>query len=312
MAQQIMALIRQNGGASLDFADSSVTRATGQPSELLHKLVAHMLESDVLFEDSGVLGIGTVGERLYGAKNFMALSSVFDTPPLCQVMCGVENLGSVHPFSFANYGQQTVVISLSGRPWEVIHFDRQRSIAHVIPTDAPGRSRWLGESIPLSHRLCRAVRDLLSEEQHCPLWSKRAVSEITAARSEGSFAKARSTVVCSETGNRESTWWTFGGQKANATLAQLITQEGGTVSTFDNYAIEFKFHPNFKTANTLLESVARSLVREFVTFATTPSSKVKFWECLPVDLQERFLTARYFDISRASSILSEPLIWRST
>jgi len=265
-----------------------------------------MLESDVLFEDSGVLGIGTVGERLYGAKNFMALSSVFDTPPLCQVMCGVENLGSVHPFSFAKYGQQTVVISLGGRPWEVTHFDRQRSIAHVIPSDAPGRSRWLGESIPLSHRLCRAVRDLLSEEQNYPLWSKRALSEITAARSEGSFANARSTVVCSEAGNRESTWWTFGGQKANATLAQLITQEGGTVSTFDNYAIELKFHPNFKTANTFLESVARSLVRDCVTFATTPSSKVKFWECLPVDLQERFLTARYFDISEASSILSEP------
>lgn len=130
-------------------------------SGITEDLLKHMLVTQILFEDSEIVGFGPAGERLYGAKNFMALMSVFDTPSLFQVICGQEELGWVHPLSFAGFGQRPVVISLGGRAWEVIRLDEKRSKAHVRSTDAPGRSRWLGESRVLSHNFCQAVRDLL-------------------------------------------------------------------------------------------------------------------------------------------------------
>jgi len=264
-----------------------------------------MLESGLLFEDSGILGLGPGAERLYGAKHFMALASVFDTPLLCQVICGADNLGSVHPLSFAKFGQQPIIISLGGRAWEVTQLDRKRSIAHVVPIDGLGKSRWLGQSLPLSYRVCRAARDILAGEEIDPMWSRRAVSEITTARSEIIVARAQATVVSSEPGGGQTKWWTFGGLKANAALAEMIAREGVSVSSFDNYFVEFQGSSSAHTVKTLLEAIIPSQAEELPT-ATTPSIKVKFWECLSTNHQKDFIKARYVDISQASAILSEP------
>jgi ATP-dependent helicase Lhr and Lhr-like helicase len=308
IAQQIMAIIRQDGGASRNFDDSTVMRATGEPTEITHQLITHMLESDLLSEDSGILGLGPGAERLYGAKHFMSLASVFDTPLLCQVISGADNLGSVHPLSFAKFGQQPVIISLGGRAWEVTHLDRKRSIAHVVPIDALGKSRWLGGSMPLSYRVCRAARDILAGEEIDPMWSRRAVSEITTGRSEIIVARAHATVVCSETGQGQTKWWTFGGLKANAALAEMIAREGGSVSEFDNYFVEFNSSSPSHTVKTLLEAIIPSQAEQLPT-GTTLSIKVKFWECLSANHQKDFIKARYVDIPRASAILSEPRVY---
>jgi len=198
VAQQIMAIVRQEGAASRHFDGSSIRRATSQPGEIIEQLMAHMLEMEILFEDSGVVGLGPVGERLFGAKNYMALMSVFDTPFLFQVTCGVEELGWVHPLSFAGFGQRPVVISLGGRAWEVTSLDQERSVAQVRPAELTGRSRWLGESRALIYGLCRAIRDLLAGDQLESMWSRRAVAEITIAREEVTVARSMGTVIASD------------------------------------------------------------------------------------------------------------------
>jgi ATP-dependent helicase Lhr and Lhr-like helicase len=308
VAQQIMAVIRQNGGASRRFDDSTIRRAMGQPNEITQQMITHMLESGILFEDSGVLGLGPEGERLFGAKNFMALMSVFETPLLFQVICGTDELGWVHPFSFAKFRQQSVIISLGGRAWEVIHIDRERSVAHVAPVDALGRSRWLGESTPLGHRLCRAVRDVLAEEEIDPLWSRRAVSEITAARIETTVARSKATVVSSDSGEDQAVWWTFGGLNANASIAEMIKHCGGSVRQFDNYSLEFQGSATFQTHAALLDSIRPSQTEEVSAAAISPT-RVKFWECVPNILQWRFIKARFSDAEQASQILSEPRVY---
>jgi ATP-dependent Lhr-like helicase len=308
VAQQIMAVIRQNGGASRRFDDSTIRRAMGQPNEITQQMITHMLESGILFEDSGVLGLGPEGERLFGAKNFMALMSVFETPLLFQVICGTDELGWVHPFSFAKFRQQSVIISLGGRAWEVIHIDRERSVAHVAPVDALGRSRWLGESTPLGHRLCRAVRDVLAEEEIDPLWSRRAVSEITAARIETTVARSKATVVSSDSGEDQAVWWTFGGLNANASIAEMIKHCGGSVRRFDNYSLEFQGSSTFQTHAAILDSIRPSQTEEVSAAAISPT-RVKFWECVPSILQWRFIKARFSDAEQASQILSEPRVY---
>jgi ATP-dependent Lhr-like helicase len=232
-----MALIRQEGGCSRRFDDNSIRRATGQDRVITEHLLAHMLATEILFEDSGIVGLGPAGERLFGAKNFMALMSVFDTPSLFQVICGQEELGWVHPLSFSGFGQRPVVISLGGRAWEVIRLDEDRSQAHVRPAESPGRSRWLGESRALSYRFCQTVRDLLVDERIEAVWSKRAVAEILSTRSETTVARSAGSVVETDARNGGTRWWTFGGLKANASLAAVLRMRDGVVPRFDNYFV---------------------------------------------------------------------------
>jgi ATP-dependent Lhr-like helicase len=305
IAQQIMAIIRQQGAVSRRFDGSSIQRAASQPGETIELLMAHMLESGILFEDSGVVGLGPVGERLFGVKNYMALMSVFDTPLLFQVTCGAEELGSVHPLSFSGFAQRPVVISLGGRAWEVTRLDQDRSIAHVRAADVPGRSRWLGESRTLNYRFCRAVRDLLAGDKVEPMWSRRAVAEIAAARNEVTVARSNHTVIASGGNGEQAKWWTFGGLKANASLAAMLTSRDGCIPRFDNYFVELPDSSVGGDAEMRFQQMKMNQPHE-IRVKAEPPGKIKFWECVPSDLQVKFADSRFTDIKRATEILTEP------
>lgn len=298
VAQQIMTLILQEGGTSRQACRTTIKRALGQEQELIDDLVDHMLASGILFEDSGILGIGPEGERLYGAKNYMALMSVFDTPPLFHVLCGPEDLGSVHPLSFAGFGQRPVLISLGGRSWEVIHLDEARAVAHVRAADSPGRSRWLGQSRALGFGFCQTVRSLLVEDSIDPMWSKRATTEISAARNETEIARRDQTVLESDPQRDRTRWWTFAGLKGNAWLAARLGSGRPVPPRFDNYWLELPPEYDLGTFEPCLKDEAQALA--------APPGRVKFWDCLSEPLRRGFLEDRITDAEAAGKVLNEP------
>ena len=307
VAQQIMSLIRQEGCASRRFDDSTIRRALAQDSQITGELIAYMLDQGILFQDSGVLGIGPSGERLYGAKNFMPLMSVFDTPSLFQVICGVEELGWVHPLSFAGFGKKPVVISLGGRAWELIRLDEERSIAHVRAAEAPGRSSWLGGSRAISSVLCSAIRSLLLDDAVDPLWSKRAKAEIHAARSETSAVRLAGRVVETDTQCGRTTWWTFGGLKANYSLALMLRAEDGSIPRFDNFFVELPGAIDLCGVEELVQNISRTMDSSPLVH-TDPPVRVKFWDCLPVRLRQKYSTSRFTDSAAAFVLIAEPRI----
>jgi ATP-dependent Lhr-like helicase len=221
-----MAIIRQEGAVSRRMNTSTICRALAESIETAEVLMAHMLDVGILYQDSGVVGLGPVGESLFGAKNYLALMSVFDTPSLFQVICGIEELGWVHPLSFTGFGQRQVAISLGGRSWEVFRLDEERSVAHVRPTEERGRSRWLGGSRALSYTFCQAIRSVLIEEAVEPVWSKRARTEIASARAENTAAISEGSVLEADGQSDRIKWWTFAGLRANASLAGMLRTNG--------------------------------------------------------------------------------------
>ncbi len=174
--------------------------------------------------------------------------------------------------------------------------------------DALGRSRWLGDSAPISYQLCRAARDLLVGEEIDPIWSRRAVSEITISRSEVTIARSQATVISSDSAGARAKWWTFGGLMANAALADMITRKGGSVPQFDNYFVEIDSSGSTQSVRGLVEAINPSEVGESSP-ATAPSIRIKFWECLPKESKERFIEARFVDRVRALEVLSEPRVY---
>lgn len=63
-------------------------------------ILAHLFETNILFADGAIVMLGPEGEARYGAKHFLELFSVFNTPPVATVYHGVDELGQVDPLSF--------------------------------------------------------------------------------------------------------------------------------------------------------------------------------------------------------------------
>lgn len=261
----------------------------------------------ICIEDSGILGIGPFGERLYGAKNFMSLMSVFDTPLLFQVICGTEELGWVHPLSFIGFGKRPVVISLGGRAWEIIRLDEERSIAHVRTTETRGRSRWLGGGRALSSVHCTTIRSLLLDDSSDPLWSKRAEREINAVRSEAFSVRASGRVVETDAQSGRTRWWTFGGLKANFSLALMLRGDDGRLPRFDNFFVEIPAASRLRAIEQLVQKVSEAAPSSLLPDGYPPR-RVKFWDCLPEHLRQHYLTSRFTDSSTALALIAEPRV----
>ena len=69
----------------------------------------------MLFEDQGMLSIGPEGERSYGFRHFMELTSVFTSPPLFVVRHGREELGYLDPMSLLTNDRSYATVLLAGR-----------------------------------------------------------------------------------------------------------------------------------------------------------------------------------------------------
>jgi ATP-dependent Lhr-like helicase len=139
-----------------------------------------------------------------------------------------------------------------------------------------------------------------------PLWSRRAVAEIGSARNEVTVARPACTVVTSDHGGR-SRWWTFGGLKANASLAAMFARENGGVPRFDNYFVEL---PESSMPDMAVRRLAELKVSQTgAHLLSEPPGKVKFWECIPKSLQTRFMESRFTDVERAAEILTEPRLY---
>ena len=306
IAQQLMTLVLQQGGIgrrewrewllhllpSMELTEDDV-----------ESVLTHMLSRQILVQDGGILGMGPEGERLYGGKNFMALLSVFDTPPVFTVFCGPRDLGTVHPLSFKRPDGEPAILSLGGRAWQVVHVDYTHKTAQVVPSEHRGRSRWLGESQPLSYQMCQTIRQTLLGNGPAEAWSRRALAEMNQTIAESNCTASDALVVEIDGTKDRSTWWTFAGLLANTELAGAFTPGGGTTDNLSitiNQAIrpqDFQERTESKPAR--IES-ARFQNSDFV----------KFQECLPEQLLSQIQASRSSDLQAVEATTNARLVFR--
>jgi ATP-dependent Lhr-like helicase len=276
----------------------------------VESMLTHMLYHQILVLDGETLGMGPEGERLYGARNFMDLLSVFDTPPVFKVFSGPRDLGSVHPLSFQRRDGEPAVLSLGGRAWQVTHVDFKHMTAQVIPSEYRGRSRWLGESQPLSYELCQAIRRILFGVGLNQVWSNRASTEIAQALEEANCVCQDGLVVETESVKGETVWWTFAGLLANSELAGGFSSCGSKPDNF-SIAMNQTFSPLDFRNKLDTESTSSEPPR------LDPDNLVKFQECVPKQLLAQMQASRLSDklaveATKASKIIFRDMTWRDT
>ena len=308
LAQQLMALaLQEKGIGRSEFWEwlGRVPAFSEMSGERRDEVLQWMLDHEILWSDQGIVSFGVQGEKAYGRKNFLELFSVFLSPPLFSILHGRQELGFVDELSFLGKADGPRILLLGGRAWMVKHIDWQRRLAYVEATDAKGQSRWKGWSRGLDYPLCQSIKRILVSQSKNERWSRRAAEQFVEIRIEFSWLEADSTVVLR--GRRgEPEWWTFGGMRANATLARALTDVTHRRVQHDDFTLTFDERLSDEDVQ---QAVAEVLSHEVATMRPLIDEDaidgLKFSECLPKSLAIEMLETRMFDAEATSKSLEQ-------
>lgn len=297
LAQQVLALALQNGGLSRGGWRDWVAGMPGfraLPSGTLDAIERHLLDEAFLFDDGGLLSFGPEGERSFGGRKFLELLSVFSSDPLFAVRYGSKDVGRVDPASFQLAREGAAVILLGGRPWRVTQLDPKERIAWVEPATGAGRSLWLGSGAPLSFEVCQSIREALIDPSSVPGLTKRGTEALQSAVALFPTLSSGSTTLIQEAPEKVR-WWTFAGLRANAALAERLSEMGLSVTSRDNFGVTLGADSCTRVSRALdrlregpLDPAPSSLAREAL-------DDLKFAECVPKALAAAMLRTRLAD-----------------
>jgi ATP-dependent helicase Lhr and Lhr-like helicase len=230
---------------------------------------------------------------------------VITSKSLFQVRFGRLEIGFVHPLSFAAEKDHPTILALGGRGWRIAHLDWDRKIAHVEPAQESGRSRWMGSSVPLSLRLCAAIRAVLESAEQSPLWSRRAADRISELRQELAHCCGKGTVIVRKGTSLE--WWTFAGLAANQTVVQFLRHHIELPMRADNLWITLPSEIKLDRLNQTILALRGDASPPNWDLQEPASDLLKFGDLLPENLLRDLILARIADISGARRILGADL-----
>lgn len=290
-------------------------RTAGITHEDIEAELQFLLERDVLFLDGAIAGISVEGERRYGAKHFLELFSVFNTPPLVNVYHGLHEVGQVHPTSFKRSKDEPVLLTLAGRGWRVTHLDLERKRAWVEPAELRGKSRWLGSGPPMHYEMAQAIRIVLIEGIEDGILTRRAREALTAERtSYGWVAQADTVLVIDEESDR-SRWWSFAGDRYNAAMADRLRQPGLRVSS-DGLGVTIQRGSGAEgLARSMVEAIngartALALPTALLGSGAQSVDALKFAELVPAPLMSALWAGRYAPSTEAPRVLEASIAVR--
>jgi ATP-dependent Lhr-like helicase len=309
LAQQLMALALQEGGIGRDLWQAwigTVPAFAAMSNADTNLVIGHMVTTDIMWDDQGILWFGRKGEEEYGRRNFMDLLSMISGEPLFAVMHGRANVGYVHQLSFAAGDGGRTTLLLGGRSWKVNHLDWQRKVAFVEPTREQGRSRWMGVGQALSYEMSQAIRHILGTDEVSERWSRRARAQADRLRHDAPWVRGDSTAMV--LGAERSVWWTFAGGRANAALAAALVEQGCRRVNHDNLSITIDQELRTEQVHSFTEAVlSRESQDVRVPVSDEAIRELKFSACLPQDLARRALELRLADAHAIRRTLAEPV-----
>jgi len=305
-AQQVMALCLQEGGISRSTWKSWLLRLPpfrDADPKTLEEILAHMLATEILHEDQGILQIGVRGEEEYGFRHFSDLLSVFTTTPVFTVLHGLREIGVVDQSNFMARDGQSRQLALGGQAWSVVHVDWRGRKAFVEPASGTATTRWSGGPGDLGFRLAGAIRQTLVSESIPSGLSQRGQEALARIRAEFDWLSRDGTTL-RLSGGAEMEWWTFSGTRANAMLQASLVRNGFACRLKNGLRLEVA------AERSQFEDVLEGLKNEPARFLPEDVSAdaldgLKFAEILPEITARSFLAARLTDTDAVASVSQE-------
>ena len=289
-AQQVMALALQERGITRPDIDVWLSDASDAlPADVREMVIGHMLSTDILTEDAGIIGLGNRGEREFGRRHFNDLVAAFSSPLLLAVHHGATDLGSVHPVNLTRHSREAPpILLLGGRSWKVVDIDWPKRRVSVVPVESGGKARWFGMARMLPFSVCRAEELIITgTEPPCEI-SRRAAERLATIRDQLQFVDGRSLPLVSD-GFDRVTVWLFSGGLVSASVARALGDHGLAVADFDDVSVVVRVHDPDRVGKVLNEMDAT------IAYPALPGdllTALKFGLCLPPQLAEDVIIAR--------------------
>jgi ATP-dependent helicase Lhr and Lhr-like helicase len=310
VAQQLLARVLADGRVGRSAWPGTFERVRRQAAVdaiLPDEVLEHMVARELLVEDGGLVAIGPVGEREYGRRHFMDVTSMFLTEPLLTVQWGQRVLGTVDPSSLATRDGARPTILLGGRAWGVGEIDWNRRLVWVEPTEDPGASRWAGSGAALSIDVCHAIRATIAGSTPTNLSvTRRAGDKLRAIRDDHWWAHDGETVLVADKDRQRTRWWTFAGARANRSLAQAL--DGAAVPTLSHDDLSIGLRGVVSAAAVRAAIGALDPATAVAPIDPGRFDGVKFASCLPHRALEVMLRARDEDMPGLAVVMSEPVV----
>lgn len=305
-AHQLLAYVIQQGRVGRNLWQEVIGRlpvyAEAIESGDAERIVEHLLDTGMLVEDAGMLSVGPEGERSYGFRHYMELTSVFTSPPTFVVRHGANELGYLDPSSLLTNDRGYATVLLAGQSWKITSIDWKRRFAWVEPGDQRGRSRWQGGGRALGSELCDAMRTVAAGEDPPGIkLSQRAQDALAKVRQELNFARpGTSSVVIEDTRAR---WWSWAGGKANASFSDAL----GDLAESRGDDLSIGLAPERATSAAVRERLADLHPDTLPTpsVAAEFAENMKFSDCLPDELAIEVARQRLVDPDGVKRVLDE-------
>jgi ATP-dependent Lhr-like helicase len=279
-----------------------VAEAGGLDREVALRVRDEMVSRGIVIDLDGVLQIGEEGEKLFGRRHFMDVTSLFLTEPLLAVRWGQRLLGQIDPSALLARESGQPVILLGGAAWAVGDIDWKRQVVWVEPTDEPGRSRWAGSGGALSIDVCHAMRAVAAAEDVPASASVRAGAALADIRESFWFLAEGRTAIERDEERSRARWWTFAGGRANAELRGRLEAAGIKTSSHDDLGISLLG----QQSTTDVATAARSeLPTAWIDWRRVEA--VKFHQAVPIEELEAMLSARDHDSDGLARCVAEPI-----
>ncbi len=304
-AQQLLARVLADGRLGRSEWPGSfgpVAEAAHLDHAVLQAVLRHMVERGILLEEGGVLQIGVEGERLFGRRHFIDLTSMFLSEPLFSVRWGQRMLGHVDPSSLTSRDVAPPTILLGGTSWGVRDVDWERRVAWVEPSDAPGRSRWSGAGGALSLEVCQAIRRVLVGGQTPDCCSRRAERQLAELREAHWFTRDGITSAEQLPDRARTRWWTWAGGRANSELARRLAGEGPRVISADDLSVTVAG----LAEGSELRTKAAAARKAEPQVEPRRLEAIKFHAGVPVNALETMCHIRDGDAEAVGQVLDEP------
>ena len=310
VAQQAMALVLQNRSMVRRELENTLVSLFGEmESTGIVCVIETMLARSILWEESGLVGLGVLGEEEFGRRHFEAIISTFNSPLMLTALYGQRELGFVDPMTLQGEEGKAPILILGGRYWRVTSSDWKSRVVYVEPSENKGKASWFGSSRYLRFDLCQTFKKILADKEVPATLSQRATMRLAQLAESFDCLEDGKTLLerMVINGVNSFRWWTFAGGGANFLLAEMQNSSARKVATYDNFSIRFDVFPEVghQTAeNILLSAVGEKKIRQM-------AKELKFSSCIPENMACDVVRSRIEDVTGADKILSSRLVQKT-
>lgn len=153
--------------------------------------------------------------------------------------------------------------------------------------------------------MSQAIKQILAVDEDRECWSRRAKDRIGEIRQEFAWLHTDSTVAILA-GSGEAEWWTFGGNRANATLARELAEETRSKVSHDSFTLTFESAIKLQDVEQAIGAIRQHNAAEMRPVVDKAAiDGLKFSECLPIELATEMLERRLQDQESTRRVLEE-------